>query len=105
MRARCHPRPQPLAGPVASGVQQLATSITQEALQRPRVQALWEDANRAAHERLIALLDDEGEFVSTTGGEVTLDLSALVTEVAAAVGHQRGRCLADARPRPRRSRS
>jgi hypothetical protein len=80
------PRAEPLAGPVASGVQQLATGITQEALQRPRVQALWEDANRVAHERLIALLDDEGEFVATTGGEVTLDLSALVGEVAAAVG-------------------
>ena len=50
------------------------------------MQALWEDANRVAHERLIALLDDEGEFVSTTGGEVTLDLSRLVGEVAAAVG-------------------
>ena len=50
------------------------------------MQALWEDANRVAHERLIALLDDEGEFVATTGGEVTLDLSKLVGEVAAAVG-------------------
>ena len=80
------PRAQPLAGPAASGLRQLAGRATEEALAGPRVQALWEDANRAAHERLIALLDDEGEFVSTTGGDVTLDLSGLIGEVAAAVG-------------------
>jgi hypothetical protein len=80
------PQAAPLAGPVASGVRQLATGVTQEALSRPRVLALWEDANRIAHERLIALLDDKGEFVSTTGGDVTLDLSQIVGEVAAAIG-------------------
>jgi hypothetical protein len=80
------PRAAPLAGPVASGVEQLATRATQEALTRPKVLALWEDANRTAHERLIALLDDEGEFVSTTDGKVTLNLSDIVGEVAATVG-------------------
>ena len=80
------PRAAPLAGPVASGLEQLATQATQEALTRPKVLALWEDANRVAHERLIALIDDEGEFVSTTGGDVTLDLSGIIGEVAATVG-------------------
>ena len=80
------PRAEPLAGPVASGVRQLATRAAQDALEGPRIQALWEEANRAAHERLIALLDDEGEFVSTTGGEVTLDLTKIIGEVAVAVG-------------------
>ena len=80
------PRAQVLAAPVAGGLRQLATRATQEALQQPKVQALWEDANRAAHERLIALLDDEGKFVSTTGGEVTLDLTAIVGSVASTVG-------------------
>jgi hypothetical protein len=80
------PRAAPLAGPVASGLRQLATQATQEALSRPKIQELWEDANRVAHERLIALLDDEGEFVSTTDGKVTLNLSDIIGEVAATVG-------------------
>jgi hypothetical protein len=80
------PRAAPLAGPAASGLRQLATRASQEALGRPKVQALWEDANRAAHERLIALLDDEAQFVATTDGDVTLDLATIVSEVAASVG-------------------
>ena len=80
------PRAQPLAGPLAGGLEQITERATQEVLTRPNVQALWEEANRAAHERLIALLDDEGEFVSTTGGEVTLDLTKIIAEVAASVG-------------------
>jgi hypothetical protein len=32
------------------------------------MQDLWKEATQAAQERLIALLDDKGEFVSTTGG-------------------------------------
>jgi hypothetical protein len=80
------PRAAPLAGPLAGGLEQVAERATQEVLTRPNVQALWEEANRAAHERLIALLDDEGEFVATTGGEVTLDLTKIIAEVAATVG-------------------
>ena len=80
------PQFEGLAGPAAGGLRSLATTAAQDALARPKVQALWEDANRTAHERLLALLDDEGEFVSTTGGVVTLDLSALVGQLAADVG-------------------
>ena len=80
------PAAQALAAPAAGGLRQLATRAAHEVLAQPKVQALWEDANRAAHARLIALLDDEGEFVATTGGTVTLDLSAIVSEVAASTG-------------------
>lgn len=80
------PNLQPLAGPATGGLRQLTTRVAEEALQRPRVQALWEDANRAAHEKLIAVIDDEGEFVSTGGGVVTLDLAGIIGEVVAAVG-------------------
>jgi hypothetical protein len=74
------------SGPAASGVRELATRATNEALSRPKVQALWEDANRFAHERLLLLLDDEAEFVATTDGVVTLDLSGILAEVAETVG-------------------
>ena len=80
------PQAAPLAAPVAGALRQVATGATQEVLSRPAAQELWEDANRTAHERLIALLDDEGEFVATTGGTVTLDLSSLIGEVVNTIG-------------------
>jgi hypothetical protein len=80
------PRAALLAGPISGGLRQVATRATQEALQQEKVQGLWEDANRVAHERLLVLLEDEGEFLSTTDGEVTLDLTLLVSDVAAGIG-------------------
>jgi hypothetical protein len=77
---------QALAGPAAGGLQQLATEATREVLSRPKVQALWEDANRAAHGRLLAVVEDEGEFVSTADGDVILDLSGLIDQIAAQIG-------------------
>jgi len=80
------PRAALLAGPISGGLRQVATTATQRALEQEKVQGLWEDANRVAHERLLLLLEDEGEFVSTTNGEVTLDLTAIVSDVAAGIG-------------------
>ncbi len=80
------PKAALLAGPISGGLRQVATRATQEALQQEKVQGLWEDANRVAHERLLALLEDEGKFLSTTDGEVTLDLTLLVSDVAAGIG-------------------
>jgi hypothetical protein len=80
------PRLKPLAGPAAGGLRQVSTQVAQRVLAQPKVQALWEDANRAAHEKLLDLLDDEGEFASTSGGVVTLDLTAIISEIADTVG-------------------
>ena len=85
-RAHCHRRPPFSPGPISGGLRQVATRATQQALEQEKVQGLWEDANRVAHERLLLLLDDEGKFLSTTDGEVTLDLTLLVSDVAAGIG-------------------
>src|SRR5688572_6359760 len=63
---------KPLAGPISGGLRQVANRAAERALAEGAVQSLWETANRAAHEKLLLLLEDEGEFVSTTGGTVTL---------------------------------
>src|SRR5262245_36516297 len=44
-----------LAGPAAGGLRQAAVSATEAALQQPKVQQAWENANRIAHEKLLAL--------------------------------------------------
>jgi len=75
-----------LAGPAAGGLRQAATEGARRALEQPRVQTAWEDANRVAHENLLALLDDDLEGVSTQGGVVTLDLRSIVATVGEQVG-------------------
>jgi hypothetical protein len=65
---------------------------------------LWKDANRAAHEQLLAVLENKKEAVETEGGDVTLNLGSLVTNLADQVGI--GSQLAEKLPlTPARSRS
>lgn len=80
------PRVQPLAGPAAGALKDLAVRGTDALLTRPRAQALWEQANRRAHARLLDVVEGGGDVVSTEGGDVTLDLKALLGQTADRVG-------------------
>jgi hypothetical protein len=80
------PQLEALAGPAAGGLGQLAPKVAERALENPQVQALWSSANRAAHETLLKLLDGGGDAISTEGGAVTLDLSAILKKVGEQVG-------------------
>jgi hypothetical protein len=75
-----------LAGPAAGGLRQAGTQAAQRALEQPKVQGLWEDANRAAHEQLLAVIDDRSEAVSTSGGNVVLDLKPIVARIGTQLG-------------------
>lgn len=77
---------QPLAGPAASGLQDLAGTLAPKVLARPRVQAAWVQANIAAHKELLKVLNGGGPAVSTKSGEVTLNLHQLVAQLAATLG-------------------
>jgi hypothetical protein len=78
---------QGLAGPIAGALRQPAVEGVDRFLQRPRVQALWERANRAAHEALLRVLEDETRAgVSTAGGVVTLDLRTLLVSIGEELG-------------------
>jgi hypothetical protein len=80
------PQLHALAGPAAGGLSQLAPKVAERALANPQVQSLWSSANRAAHETLLKLLDGGGDAISTEGGAVTLDLSAILKRVGEQVG-------------------
>jgi hypothetical protein len=75
-----------LAGPVSGGLRQVAGEGANRLLETSTAQGLWEDANRAAHEQLVAVLEGEDGAVSTEGGEVTLELGSLVTNLADQIG-------------------
>ncbi len=75
-----------LAGPAAGGLRQLAEQAGERALASPQLQAVWATANRAAHEQLLKVIDGGGNVVSTSEGEVTLQLGTLVKQVGERVG-------------------
>jgi hypothetical protein len=75
-----------LAGPVSGGLRQVAGDGAERVLESSTAQTLWEDANRTAHEQLLAVLEDNKEAVSTEGGDVSLNLGSLVTNLANQVG-------------------
>jgi hypothetical protein len=86
LEARLPPQAQALAAPAAGALRELANRAAVELLGRPRVQELWEVANRRAHERLLSVVEGDGEFVSEEGDVATLDLGALVTELSERTG-------------------
>jgi hypothetical protein len=75
-----------LAGPVSGGIRSVAGSGAEKLLETSTAQGLWEDSNRAAHEQLLAVLENKKEAVETSEGNVTLNLGSLVTNLANQVG-------------------
>jgi Short C-terminal domain len=88
------PAAKPLAGPAAAGLRRLAGQLASEALTRPRVQALWSEANRNAHGLFLELIEGGGDTLSAEGGDVALDLGAIVDRL----GEQLGVDVADKLP-------
>jgi len=75
-----------LSGPAASGLQTFAEQRLDNLLARPIPQKAWEEANRRAQARLLDVVEGGGDVVSTTGGEVTLDLKSLLGATQSNVG-------------------
>ncbi len=80
------PRLDPLAGPIAGELRGRVQQRALQALSDARFQTAWEDATRAAHEKLgVVIRGERGRFVSGEDG-VFLDLQALVAALATRVG-------------------
>jgi Short C-terminal domain len=75
-----------LAGPAAGGLRGLAEDGVNQLLQRPVPQRLWEEANRRAQIRLLQIVEGGGDALSTSGGEVTLNLKDLLGQTQSTLG-------------------
>jgi hypothetical protein len=75
-----------LAGPAASGLRTFAENRLDDLLGRPIPQRAWEQANRRAHARFLDIVEGGGDVVSTTGGEVTLNLTSLLDRTQGGLG-------------------
>jgi hypothetical protein len=83
---RLPPPARPLAAPVTAATRQLATNVAKTALASPRVQGLVATAINGAQQRFVSLIDDKGQFVSTQGGDVTLEYGSFIADIATRLG-------------------
>jgi hypothetical protein len=72
---------QRLSGPIAGVSRELADRAAREILDRPALQQVFVDATSLAQAQFIAVLEDDSKAVSTTGGNVVLDIRPLVLEL------------------------
>jgi hypothetical protein len=80
---------QGLAPIISGALQNVAVQTTNRILETPQAQALWEDANRRAHQNLLAVLNGEDvRRFQTSNGQVVLDLSPLIQKVSDRFGIQ-----------------
>jgi hypothetical protein len=79
------PRLQPLAGPAAAGLKEVARRNVPRLLGSAAALGAWERANEAAHSELLAVVDGRLE-----GDGVSLDLGSLFEHVAAGTGLPEG---------------
>lgn len=79
---------QPAAGPLTAGLQQIAGQAAPRILASPQVETAWRAANRAASATLLKIVDGGGSVASTNGGVVTLNLHAIVDQLASTLGVQ-----------------
>ena len=83
------PNRQGLAPVISGALQNVAIQATDRILQTPQAQALWEQANKRAHQNLMAVLNGEDvRNFQTANGTVVLDLSPLVQRVSGRFGIQ-----------------
>jgi hypothetical protein len=91
LRQRLPERSQGIAPALAATLQNsVGPAAADRLLQRPRVQTLWENANKRAHAAVLRVLEgkDLGKNgnISTANGVVTLDLRPAITRLATRLG-------------------
>jgi hypothetical protein len=86
LEERLPPATKPLGPPLASALEPALVRTTDTILGRPKVQQLWKNANRRAHELLMAVLDGKHGILESTNGNVVLNLRPLLDQVVVQTG-------------------
>jgi len=77
---------QGLAGPAAGALRNAAVQGTELALSRPRVQQLWAEANRAADQTFVDVVNGKKGTIGVNQGAVTLNLASIANNIASRLG-------------------
>lgn len=84
-----------LAGPITSTLRGFTNQAVGRVLASPKFAPIWANANRFAHEQLLSVLEGRSRAVTTTNGQVVLNvvplleatLAELVSFLSGAIGH------------------
>jgi hypothetical protein len=76
----------PIAPQIAVGLEQASIRVVDNLLGRPRIQKLWKEANRRAHQAFMNLLNGHDSRLVSTNGNVVLDLRPLLEKVVQELG-------------------
>jgi hypothetical protein len=77
---------KPISAPAAAGARDLATRAAEQAFQTSQVQNLWVEANRVAHDQLVAILKGDNQAIRSENGKVVLDLRPIILQLAGQIG-------------------
>ncbi len=77
---------QPLSGPLSGALHNLAEQGAEMALENAHVQNIWSNANRAAAQTLVTIVNGGGKRVQIEGGTVSLNLRQIVADIASRLG-------------------
>jgi hypothetical protein len=86
LASRLPPQAKGLAAPLAAALEPPAVQAADRLLARPRVQALWKEANRKAHTLFMAVIDGKHDVLASTNGNVVLDLRPIIEQVVQRTG-------------------
>lgn len=86
IKAKLPPQLQPLAAPAAGALQNAAISASQRALANAKVQQIWKQANKAADQTFVDIVDGRKGAIEASGGVVSLNLSLIITEITDRLG-------------------
>jgi hypothetical protein len=86
LRAALPPRLQPLAGPAAGGLRNLAQQAAFQLLGRPRVQEAWRTAQLVTARQFIDVVENKSRLVTLNGNAVFVDLRPLMGQLTQRLG-------------------
>jgi hypothetical protein len=86
LNARLPTQLQPLAGPISGALRNVATTAAQKALAAPRVQDAWKQANKAADQTFVDIVNGKKGALQVNGGEVSLNLAPIVADITNRIG-------------------
>ncbi len=76
-----------LAPAIATGAQELTSTLTAKALATTQFETIWRVANERGHDQLVnALTGRKGKHITTADGDVVLNLGPLAVQVAQQLG-------------------
>jgi hypothetical protein len=86
LKSRLPTQLQPLAGPISGALRNVATTAAQKALAAPRVQDAWKQANKAADQTFVNIVNGGKGALQINGGEVSLNLAPIVADITTRLG-------------------